>query len=191
MKKRVVVLASGSGSTFEAIVKNCQDVEIVALICDVPGAYVLKRAEKLGIPARVVPRTPGEKREEHDLRVGDAVKAFRPDLVVLAGYMRILTSVFITRFPDGITNIHPSFLPKFRGLNTYQRALDAGETVHGTTVHWVIEDLDAGPIIAQRSVPILEDDTAETLQERTQAVERELYPYIIDQIAQGVIGQRV
>lgn len=187
MTDRVVVLASGDGSTFEAIVKACKEAKIVALICDVPGAKVLKRAYKLGIQSRVIARVLGEKREDYDKRLAVVVGGFAPDLVVLAGFMRILTEEFLSKF-EKTTNIHPSLLPKFKGLHTYSRALAEGESVHGTSVHEVIVDLDAGPILAQRTVPILPDDTEDTLQQRTQTEERDLYPKIIDLVVSGKIG---
>ncbi len=119
--------------------------------------------------------------------VRQTVQYFAPELVILAGYMRILDEAFIRTYPH-IINIHPSLLPKYKGLDTYERVLAAGDEEHGTTVHWVTEDLDAGEIIAQEIVTIASEDTIASLQERTQAVEKELYPRVIDQIANGEIA---
>ena len=178
-----VVLASGNGSTFQAIVEQCQVAEVRALVSDKPNCYAIQRADNLGI----IHHASGDRNKENLFRLlANMVEYYHPELVVLAGFMRILPPSFIDRFPR-IVNIHPALLPKFKGLNTYQRALDAGEKVHGTTVHLVTEELDSGPILAQESVPILEHDTAETLQARTQEVERVLYPKVIDSIARGEI----
>ena len=184
VKKRIVVMASGNGSTFQAIVEQCQHAEVVLLVTDNCTCKALDRARKLGISTYCCDKKDKTALHETLARVVADAKA---DLVVLAGYMRILPAEFIAKFPR-MLNIHPSLLPKYRGLNTYERVLEAGELIHGTTIHQVIEELDAGPVIAQQSVHILPDDTADTLRERTQEVERSLYPKIIDEVVSGQIG---
>ena len=185
MKKAIVVLASGNGSTFEAIVEKCEVAEVRLLVTDNPHCYALDRSRKLGVDSHAVYRK--DKVELHR-RIADVVIHAQPKLVVLAGYMRILPPDFIRHFAPAIVNIHPSLLPFYKGLNTYERVLADGGQVHGTTIHQVTDELDGGPIIAQESVAVLEGDTPETLKERTQAVERGLYPKIIDQILMGKIG---
>ena len=186
-KKRIVVMASGNGSTFQAIVEQCQEVEVVLLVTDNCTCKALDRAKKLGINTYCIQRNQVNTVDDLHQVLLKVVKYEKPDLVVLAGYMRILPAFFIAEFPRMI-NIHPSMLPFYRGLNTYERVLADGGLVHGTTIHQVIEELDAGPVIAQESVAILPDDTPDTLRERTQEVERRLYPYIIDQVVTGKIG---
>ena len=186
-KKRIVVMASGNGSTFQAIVEHCQEVEVVLLVTDNCTCYALDRAKKLGINTYCIQRNQVDSVDDLHQVLLKVVKYEKPDLVVLAGYMRILPAFFVAEFPRMI-NIHPSLLPLYRGLNTYERVLADGGSTHGTTIPQVIEELDAGPVIAQESVAILPDDTPDTLRERTQEVERSLYPHIIDQIASGQIG---
>ncbi len=183
----IVVLASGNGSTFESIVLNCKEALPIMLLCDQPGAFVLERAKTLGIPTF----TFTEKKTSAEIHEQflSLIPYLQPkaELIVLAGYMRILPPEFVQAFPR-ILNIHPSLLPKYKGLNTYERVLADGGMIHGTTVHQVTEELDDGPVVAQESVPILEGDTVDTLKERTQEVERRLYPKIIDKIVTREIG---
>lgn len=186
-KKRIVVMASGNGSTFQAIVEQCQEAEVVLLVTDNCHCKALERAKELGINTYCIDRKQVKSQDDLHHVLLKVVKYENPDLVVLAGYMRVLPDFFVAEFPR-MLNIHPSLLPKYKGLNTYQRALDAGDQTHGTTIHQVIEELDSGPVVAQQSVPILPDDTVDTLRERTQEIERSLYPKIIDQIASGQIG---
>lgn len=176
IKMDAVVLASGNGSTFQAILDTCEHINVRALITDNLKSYALERAKTAHLPYAVT--------EHKDVR--KAVQYFAPELVILAGYMRILDEAFIRTYPH-IVNIHPSLLPKYKGLDTYERVLAAGDEEHGTTVHWVNADLDAGEIIAQETVLVSPEDTIASLQERTQEVERELYPRVIDQIANGEV----
>jgi len=176
---KVVVLASGNGSTFQALLDNCEHANICALVTNNVNSYALQRAKNAGIPYSVC---------KHD-QVQLNTWYHQPDLVVLAGYMRILTGTFVRRFPNTV-NIHPSLLPKYKGLGTYDRVLSAGDTVHGTTIHWVVEDLDAGPIIAQESFPVWSNDTVEILMDKTKDIEQELYPKVVDKIATGEIPLR-
>ena len=187
VKKRIVVMASGNGSTFQAIVEKCQHAEVVLLVTDNCKCKALDRARKLGINTYCIERKQVNSVDDLHQVLLKVVKYEKPDLVVLAGYMRILPDFFVAEFPR-MLNIHPSLLPKYKGLNTYQRVLDAGDQLHGTTIHQVIDELDSGPVVAQQSVFVLPDDTADTLRERTQAVERSLYPKIIDEVVSGRIG---
>jgi phosphoribosylglycinamide formyltransferase-1 len=173
---KVVVLASGNGSTFQALLDNCEHANIAALVTNNPNSYALVRAKKARIPYAVC--------KHNQIRWNTWYH--QPDLVVLAGYMRIIPKTFLDRFPNTV-NIHPSLLPKYKGLGTYDRVIAAGDSVHGTTVHWVTDELDAGPIIAQESFPVWQMDTAEILMDKTKELERELYPKVLDEIATGVI----
>jgi len=172
----IVVMASGNGSTFQAILDRCDHVKIKALVTNNANAYAIERAKEANIPYAIC---------KHE-KITQCVDYHRPDLVVLAGYMRILDARFLRYFPNTV-NIHPSLLPKFRGLGTYDRAIAAGAKEHGTTVHWVIEELDAGPSIAQEEIIVWPMDTADVLRDKVQEIEQELYPRIIDQIATGEI----
>ncbi len=176
---KVVVLASGNGSTFQALLDNCEHAKIAALVSNNPNAYALERAQKAGIPYCVC------KHQHVQLNTW----YHTPDLVVLAGYMRILDGDFVRWFPNTV-NIHPSLLPKYKGLGTYDRALADGATEHGTTIHWVDEELDAGPIIAQESFPVWSNDTVEILMDKTKDIEQSLYPKVVDKIATGEIPLR-
>ncbi len=170
----IVVLASGNGSTFQAILDNCHHVNVTALVTNNKHAYAIERAKKADIPYIIC--QPHETQHiEH-----------QPELVVLAGYMRIVDAEFLRRFPNTI-NIHPSLLPRFKGLDTYNRAIAESVPEHGATVHWVNEELDAGAIIAQKCFTVFYRDTAEVLSDKTKRIEKELYPKVIDQIATGVI----
>lgn len=197
---RIAVLASGTGSNFEAIAAAAArgeiPVTVAGLVCNVPGAPVLEKAARLGVPVFVEPskgvKTPDE-REAYDLRIAARVDALDAGLVVLAGYMRLLTPAFIRRFPNRILNIHPSLLPAFPGLRVHESVLAHGCKVTGCTVHFVDEGLDSGPILAQAAVPVREDDSVETLAARVHAAEHRLYPWAIGQVARGVVfeGRRV
>ena len=186
-KNPIIVLASGNGSTFQAIVENCKDAQVTMLISDQPDCYALERAKKLGIPTYSVHKElTSEQIHENFISFIPAIRP-QPVLIVLAGYMRILPPEFVQTFPRTL-NIHPSLLPKYKGLNTYRRVLGDGGQVHGTTVHQVDETLDGGPILAQQTVSIKPGDTVDDLQRRTQAVERVLYPKIIDLVVTRQMG---
>ncbi|MGD9945157.1 MAG: phosphoribosylglycinamide formyltransferase, partial [Burkholderiaceae bacterium] len=165
--KRIVVLLSGRGSNMEAIVRACHDeawpAVVAGVIADRPTAGGLARAQALGLPASVVDHRGFAERAEFDRALAAAVDAARPDLVVLAGFMRILGPAFIERYASRLLNIHPSLLPSFPGLATHRRALDEGVAVHGATVHLVDTGLDAGPIVAQAAVPVRAEDTEASL----------------------------
>jgi phosphoribosylglycinamide formyltransferase-1 len=182
---RVVVLLSGRGSNLEAILGANLPVEIVAVISNRPDAGGLAIARQHGIPAIALDHTQTPERERFDAMLADEVERHRPDLVVLAGYLRILSPVFIERFEGRLLNIHPSLLPAYPGLRTHQRALADGVKIHGCTVHFVTAQLDHGPIVAQAAIPVLTDDDAATLAARVLVQEHRLYPQAIRWFAEG------
>lgn len=186
---RIVVLISGNGSNLQAIIDDIHDDEIeaniVAVISNKPDAYGLQRAEQAGIDAIVVNSKDSTFREEYDQQLKQAIDQYQPDLVVLAGFMRILSDEFVNHYHGRLINIHPSLLPKYQGLNTHQRVIDAGDTHHGASVHFVIPELDAGPLILQTEVAIHNDDTAETLAQRVHTQEHIIYPLVVKWFAEG------
>ena len=197
---RLGILGSGKGSNFVAIAEACvrQQVpaQIAVVLADVATAGILERARERQIEARFI--APGSFRtkldDESERRYIEVLESAQVDLVVLAGFMRVLKGEFLRRFEGRIINIHPSLLPSFPGLEAWRQALDYGVKVTGCTVHLVDAGVDSGPIIAQRTVPVLDDDTAETLHQRIQVAERELYPAVIAALAKGEIqvdGRRV
>lgn len=193
MSKRIVVLASGAGSNLQALlVRRGLGGEIVLVGSDSPGAGALQRAERAGVDTAVVDPAAYPDRPGWQLALVDAVAAAEPDLVVLAGFMRILSEEFVHRWP--VMNVHPSLLPSFRGANAVAGALTWGVKVTGVTVHFVDEQVDHGPIIAQEPVGVHADDTVETLHPRLQAVEHRLLPEAVAAFCQdrlSVEGRRV
>lgn len=198
-KYRVGVLGSGKGSNMVAIADACAagtvPAEIAVVLSDVPEAGILAHARTRNLPARYL--DPGKFRTKLDEAAErayvSALQEAQVDLVVLAGFMRILKGDFLRAFPQRVINIHPSLLPSFPGLEAWKQALDYGVKHTGCTVHFVDQGVDTGPIIGQETVPILDDDTAATLHERIQQAERRLYPAVIAALAQGrisVIGRR-
>jgi len=182
--KRIVVLISGSGSNLQAILDQTRtgkiNGEVVAVISNRPDAYGLTRAEQAGVDARLLDHRDFADREQFDQALMELIDAYRPDLVVLAGFMRILTPELVRHYTGRLLNIHPSLLPKYKGLHTHQRALEAGDERHGCSVHFVTEELDGGPIIIQASVPIAADDTADSLQQRVHRLEHRIYPLAVE-----------
>ncbi|WP_419147860.1 phosphoribosylglycinamide formyltransferase [Pseudoalteromonas 'SMAR'] len=180
---RLVVLISGSGSNLQAIIDACQsgyiNAEVAAVISNKADAYGLTRAKHAGIATQVLDHKQFASREEYDVALGQLISDFTPDLVVLAGFMRILTPSLVQKFKGKMLNIHPSLLPKYQGLNTHQRAIDANDAEHGVSVHFVTEELDGGPVVCQARVPILPDDTAESLAKRVHMQEHKLYPLVV------------
>ncbi|GIU15538.1 phosphoribosylglycinamide formyltransferase [Shewanella sp. MBTL60-007] len=184
---RVLVLISGNGSNLQAIIDGCDDnlqAEVVGVISNKPDAYGLVRAHHNEIDTSCVIAHTGETRQEYDARLLKVIEKYQPDLVVLAGFMRILSDEFVQRFEGKMVNIHPSLLPKYTGLNTHQRAIDAKDTEHGASVHFVTPELDAGPVILQAKVPVYEDDTADTLAERVHEQEHAIYPLVVKWFSQ-------
>jgi phosphoribosylglycinamide formyltransferase-1 len=184
MSKRIVVLISGSGSNLQAIIDTCNNEQdypgtVVGVISNKADAYGLTRAEQAEIANRVVDHKNFTSRELYDQALIEAIDSYQPDLVVLAGFMRILTPGFVQHYAGKLLNIHPSLLPKYQGLNTHQRALDAGDKEHGVSVHFVTEELDGGPVILQAKVPVFEGDKAEDLASRVHEQEHRIYPLVI------------
>ncbi|MDN8616815.1 phosphoribosylglycinamide formyltransferase [Variovorax ginsengisoli] len=185
--KNIVILISGGGSNMAAIVRAAEqerwaarfDARIAAVISNKPDAAGLALARAAGIATAVVPHKDFASREDFDAALAQAIDAHAPSLVVLAGFMRILTPGFVSRYAGRLLNIHPSLLPAFPGLHTHQRAIDAGCKVAGLTVHQVTVELDHGPILAQAVVPVLPDDTAASLAERVLVHEHRVYPQAI------------
>ncbi|KZN49988.1 phosphoribosylglycinamide formyltransferase [Pseudoalteromonas luteoviolacea] len=180
---RIVVLISGSGSNLQAIIDHCQsgDIngEIVNVISNKADAFGLVRAEQAGINTHVLSHKDFDSREAYDEQLAKLIDSCNPDLVVLAGFMRILTPDLVQKFKGKMLNIHPSLLPKYQGLNTHQRAIDANDAYHGASVHFVTEELDGGPVIVQAKVAILPEDTAETLAKRVHEQEHVIYPLVV------------
>lgn len=174
--KSGVILISGRGSNMRSIVEARTGLEIRAVISNRPDAVGLEWARSQGIATQVVDHKAFATREAFDAALGEVIEKHAPDLILLAGFMRVFTPAFIARFPRRILNIHPSLLPSFPGLHTHRRALDAGVKLHGCTVHLVTPALDSGPIVAQAAVPVLADDTEATLAARVLAVEHQVYP---------------
>lgn len=181
--KKIAVLISGQGNNLQAIIDACQTqqipAEIVCVISNKANAFGLIRAQSAGIFSRVFLRNNFESNLAMDQSIADELDKFDVDLIVLAGYMKILTPEFIQRFEGKIINIHPSLLPKYPGLNTYQKALDTGDREHGTTVHFVNEEVDNGAIILQAKVPIFDNDTVEVIEARTREQEYRIYPIVV------------
>jgi phosphoribosylglycinamide formyltransferase-1 len=191
VRKRVVVFISGGGSNMVALAKACQQpdypAEIICVISDKASAGGLEKAKALGVPTQVFERKAFASKAEHETAIAGALQALSPDIICLAGYMRIISADFIKPFDGSILNIHPSLLPLFPGLHTHERALDAGVKVTGCTVHFVTEGMDEGPIIGQAVVPILNGDTADTLATRVLTVEHQLYPAALRLFAEGKV----
>lgn len=187
--KRILVLISGNGSNLQAILDACQAGriagEVVAVVSNKGEAYGLTRAREAGCATEVVAAADFADRESYDAALGELVAGYRPDLIVMAGFMRILSPGFITRFRGRMLNIHPSLLPKYQGLHTHRRAIEAGETEHGASVHFVTEELDGGPVVLQARVPIFEDDSEEEVAARVQVQEHAIYPLVVSWFCMG------
>jgi phosphoribosylglycinamide formyltransferase-1 len=187
----LVVLLSGRGSNFQALLRAIQaghlNADIRAVISNRPGAAGLDLAQQAGIPTTLVDHHRHPDRESFDAALQASIDAHDPALVVLAGFMRILTPGFVRHYEGRLINIHPSLLPHFRGLDTHARALQEGATEHGASVHFVTEELDGGPVILQARVAVLPGDTAERLAERVLEEEHRLYPAAVRLIAEGRI----
>ncbi len=196
---RVGVLASGRGSDFQSLVdardRGELDVDLAVLVCNVPGAPVLERAKRAGVPSVVVDHRPfGKDRDAFEREVVLILREKRVDLVVLAGFMRLVSSYFVGEFPNRIINIHPALLPSFPGTHGQRDALAHGVKVSGCTIHFVDTSVDGGPIILQKAVPVLDDDTEETLAARILEQEHVFLPLAVRLFAEGrlqVEGRRV
>lgn len=186
---QLAILISGRGSNMAAIARACLagqlNAQVRLVISDRAGAAGLKTAQELGIETVTVPWMGAGERDSFERRLGAAIDARRPDLVVLAGFMRILSPGFASRYAGRMLNIHPSLLPKYPGLHTHQRALDAKESEHGASVHFVTAELDGGPVVLQAKVPVLAGDTEAELSARVQAAEHIIYPRVVGLVADG------
>ena len=189
----VVVLISGVGTNLLAIVEATRHglpLEIRAVLSDRPAAAGLERARALGIPTAALPPEDCPDREAHDAALAALIEGYAPRLVLLAGYLRILSPAFVAQFAGRLVNIHPSLLPQFRGLHTHERALAAGVSEHGATVHFVVDELDGGPRIAQVRVRVLPGDSKSSLAARVLAREHVLYPAVLRWFASGRLEWR-
>jgi len=189
-KKRVAVLISGRGSNMTALIDAAKahdyPAEIVLVVSNQPAALGLNRAREAGIATTLIDHRPfGDNREAFERALDAELNAQRIDLICLAGFMRLLTPWFVTRWSGRMLNIHPALLPQFKGLHTHRRALEAGVKRHGATVHFVVAETDAGPIIIQDSVPVLEGDTEAALAARVLEVEHRIYPQALRLVAEG------
>jgi len=185
----LVVLISGSGSNLQALIDSIthdgNPARIAAVISNRADAYGLERAKQAGIATAVLDHKQFDGREAFDAALVEAIDAFDPQLVVLAGFMRILTPGFVRHYAGRLLNIHPSLLPKYKGLHTHQRALDAGDTEHGCSVHFVSEELDGGPLVVQAVVPVQSDDSPSSLAQRVHEQEHVIYPLAVRWFAEG------
>ena len=182
-----VVLISGNGSNLQSIIDNAKsiDLTICCVVSNKMDAFGLKRAAKVGIPCVALDETLFDSKLGFDQEIMKVIDNYQAEVIILAGYMRILSTDFISKYSGKILNIHPSLLPKFPGLNTHQRAIDASETKHGASVHFVTEEVDGGPVIAQQSVNIDSTDNPQTLAKKVLEKEHILYPQVIRWYTQG------
>jgi phosphoribosylglycinamide formyltransferase 1 len=189
-KKRVAVLISGRGSNMTALIEAARakdyPAEIVLVVSNRPDAAGLGCGREAGSTTASIDHRPfGQDREAFEHALDDELRKYRIEIVCLAGFMRLLSPWFIKRWSGRILNIHPALLPEFKGLHTHRRALEAGAKQHGATVHFVVEKTDAGPIVSQQSVPVLQGDTEETLAARVLAIEHRIYPEALRLVAEG------
>ena len=182
-KPSIVVLISGSGSNLQTIIDQCSNGKIngkvTAVISNVETAYGLTRAQNANIDSKVLNHKAYDSRELYDQALIQTINAYQPDVVVLAGFMRIVTAGFVEHYQGKLINIHPSLLPKYQGLNTHQRVLDSADTEHGCSVHFVTEELDGGPVILQAKVPVFDGDDSSQLAERVLVQEHLIYPMVV------------
>lgn len=185
----IVVLISGSGTNLQAIIDainaNKVNASIKAVISNRPNVKGLERAAQAGITTETLDHQAFDNRESFDTALQKLIDSYNPQLVVLAGFMRILTDNFVNHYQGRMLNIHPSLLPEFTGLNTHQRVLDAGRSEHGVSVHFVTNELDSGPLVLQAVIPVNQNDTAESLQARVHTQEHIIYPMAINWFADG------
>ncbi|HWM46923.1 MAG TPA: phosphoribosylglycinamide formyltransferase [Xanthobacteraceae bacterium] len=191
-RKRAAVLISGRGSNMAALIGAARDpsypAEIALVISNRPDAAGLAHAQECGIPTKVVDHKRAGGREDFEQALQTVLEQHEIDVVCLAGFMRVLTPWLLSRWPARLINVHPALLPAFPGLGTHARALATGVRIHGATVHFVVPEVDAGPIIVQGAVPVLADDTEETLAKRVLAVEHRIYPQALRWLAEGRIA---
>ncbi len=187
--KNIVVLISGNGSNLQAIIDACKQKKINgtlrAVFSNKADAFGLERAREATIPAHALLASQFASRDAFDRELMHEIDAYAPDVVVLAGYMRILSPAFVSHYAGRLLNIHPSLLPKYPGLNTHRQVLENGDQVHGTSVHFVTEELDGGPVILQAKVPVFDGDTEEEITDRVQAQEHAIYPLVVSWFVDG------
>ncbi|KAA8999981.1 phosphoribosylglycinamide formyltransferase [Affinibrenneria salicis] len=192
--KNMVVLISGQGSNLQALIDACKRGrirgQIAAVISNDAGAPGLQRAQEAGIDSLALAPADFADREAFDTALADQIDQYQPHLVVLAGYMRILSPQFVARFADRLINIHPSLLPKYPGLHTHRQALTNGDREHGTSVHFVTDELDGGPLILQAKVPIFADDNEDEVVQRVKAQEHTIYPIVVNWFMEGRLCMR-
>ena len=183
----IVALISGNGSNLQALIDQSAagGYAICGVISNKPDAYGLERAARAGIPTRVIRHQDFPDRESFDRQLMAQIDSFAPDLVVLAGFMRILSAAFVNHYAGSVLNIHPSLLPAYRGTHTHERVLEAGEKEHGVSVHFVTEELDGGPVVLQAVVPVLPGDTRDGLAARVAQQEHRIYPRAVSLFAAG------
>jgi len=193
-RSKTAILISGSGTNLQAFIDAVDggglNLDIVVVFSNNPNAFGLQRAEKAGIPTACIQHADFPDRESFDAAVIAELDRFEPDLLILAGFMRILSADFVSHYSGKILNIHPALLPLYPGLNTHQRVLDAGDEWHGSTVHFVIDELDAGPRILQGRLAVAPGETADDLAARVQAVEHQIYPLAADWVGSGKVQFR-
>jgi len=192
--KNIVVLISGNGSNLQAIIDACKQKKINgtlrAVFSNKADAYGLERARDAGIAAHALSAAQFASREAFDRELMQEIDAYAPDVVVLAGYMRILSPAFVAHYAGRLLNIHPSLLPKYPGLNTHRQVLDNGDLEHGTSVHFVTDELDGGPVILQAKVPVFEGDSEEDVTARVQTQEHAIYPLVVSWFVDGRLEMR-
>ncbi|TLU68212.1 phosphoribosylglycinamide formyltransferase [Enterobacter sp. MF024] len=192
--KNIVVLISGNGSNLQAIIDACKQKKINgtlrAVFSNKADAYGLERARDAGIAVHALSASQFASREAFDCELVQEIDAYAPDVVVLAGYMRILSPAFVAHYAGRLLNIHPSLLPKYPGLNTHRQVLDNGDEEHGTSVHFVTDELDGGPVILQAKVPVFAGDSEEDVTARVQAQEHAIYPLVVSWFVDGRLEMR-
>ncbi|WP_221076439.1 phosphoribosylglycinamide formyltransferase [Agarivorans aestuarii] len=189
MARNIVVLISGSGTNLQAIIDACEEgrinASISAVVSNKADAYGLERAKQAAINTVVVNPKEYSDRESYDLALAEVIEQHNADLIVMAGFMRILSQAFVERFSGKMLNIHPSLLPKYQGLNTHQRAIEAKDQEHGCSIHFVTPELDGGPVILQAKVPVFSEDDADALAARVQVQEHAIYPLVVNWFIEG------
>ncbi len=184
---RIVVLLSGSGTTLQSMIDAELPANIAAVISNKKNAFGLERAKEANIPTQVLEHEHFESREKFDSELQRLIDQHQPDLVVLAGFMRILSNQFVSHYAGRLINIHPSLLPKYKGMHTHQRVMNDGEPLHGSSVHFVNSELDGGPVLLQARLPVLPTDSVESLELRIKTKEHLIYPTAISWFADGRI----
>lgn len=192
MTCRTAILISGSGTNLQSFIDRVAsgdlDLDLCVVFSNKPDAFGLERARKAGIPTECIRHSDFDDRESFDRAVAEVLDGYAPELIVLAGFMRILSPWFVAHYEGKILNIHPALLPRFPGLNTHQRVLDAGDEWHGSTVHFVTPELDAGPRILQGRLRVIPGESAEELQHRVQALEHQIYPEAAGLVGSGKVA---